>query len=805
MFDEADQQSPMDLSQARVKRRESPIPDATPPSRQQRRHAQRKGVDLDSEAMLDMHATLLSLYRRELDRQFENRAEQSIDEDFYDNIQYTEAESQELNDRGQMALVFNVISTSVNWVTGTEKRSRMDYKVLPRRKEDSKPAERKTALMKYLSDVNRSSFARSRAFEDAVKVGIGWLECGVEDGDGGDPVYDRYESWRNMLWDTAGTEKDLSDARYVSRSKWVDTDILSGIFKDRRQLIEESIDHENIYATGIEADGDETMDSFEIANDQSGLLREPIDGYHRPRCRVIEMWFRKPANTYKMIGGAFAGDMYDFSDAHDEEVRSGRARVERKAMMRMYVAIFTSKGLLYFGESPYRHNRYPFTPIWANRRGRDGMPYGMIRGLRDIQSDVNKRASKALAILSSNKVVMDEGALGEDMSIDEFAEEVSRPDAIIIKRAGKELKLNADRELAPAHLELMSRSISMIQQQSGVTDELMGRRSNATSGIAIQRRQDQGSTTTTNLFDNLRLANQVHGEKQLSLVEQFYTDKKQFRITSMRGTPEYVTLNSGLPEDDITRTKADYIISEADWHATMRQAAVESLLESIKVLPPQVALGILDLIVENMDLPNREEIVKRIRSATGLPDPDAEGPTPEQIAAEQAKQATQQMQNAAMQAELELKIANAKKAAAQAGLAEAQQRKLLADIKLTLANAVDMNADAQGKAIDTAIKMLTAAPAVPVADHLLNEAGFEGAPERQAQAHAAMVAMDEANQRRQQMQEQQMREQQAAQQNQQQQMPPQNGGAPGLGAGGPPPGVPPGATQSPPPPGAGPA
>ena len=63
---------------------------------------------------------------------------------------------------------------------------------------------------------------------------------------------------------------------------------------------------------------------------------------------------------------------------------------------------------------------------------------------------------------------MDEGAVDD---LDEFAEEVSRPDAIIVKKQGKELVINAERELAPAHLELMSRSISMIQTLSGVTDE----------------------------------------------------------------------------------------------------------------------------------------------------------------------------------------------------------------------------------------------------------------------------------------------------------------------------------------------
>jgi hypothetical protein len=799
MFDQNDAsaQSGLDMSQRQVKTRQSPLPaDAAPPvSRQVKRAGARelqkivKPSQLDSDDMLDQHSVLLGLYRRELDRQYENRRQQEIDEDYYDNIQWDEKDAAELRDRGQIPLVYNVISTALNWVTGTQKRSRMDYKVLPRRKEDGKSAEAKTGLLKYLSDVNRTPFARSKSFEDTAKVGVGWMECGVEDNDTGDPVYSRHESWRYMLWDSTAKEDDITDARYITRTKWVDTDILKAIFPKRGQLIDDSVDITQIYASGVEAEGDEAMDAWEIAAEQSGLLHEPINGVSRPRVRVIEMWFRRPTNHYKMVGGVFGGDIYDFSDAHDREVLSGRAQLVKKPGMRMYVALFTAIGFLFFGASPYRHNRFPFTPIWANRRGRDGMPYGMIRGLRDIQLDVNKRASKALFILSSNKVIMDEDALPDDVTIDEFAEEVARPDGIIRKKKGSEINLEVDRDLADAHLQLLSRSIAMIQQTSGITDELMGRHTNATSGIAIQRRQDQGSTTTTNLFDHMRFAMQVHGEKELSLVEQYYTEAKQFRITSVRGTPAYMQINTGLPKDDITRTKCDFIISEADFHATLRQAAAEQLLQAMQALAPaapQVALAMIDLIVENMDIPNRDEIVQRIRQATGLPDPDAEHPSPEQVQAAQQKQKQQQMNDAMGQAELATKMANAKLmgAKAQSAIADVTQRQ--AQIKLLLAQAVDAGADAMQKAIASALQVLGQPDVTTIADHLLTEMGWQGAGDQQQNAAALLAAID------QQRQQPQQPVQQAA---------PQNGAtSPGAANGiglPPPPPAPPGAMSAP--------
>ena len=129
--------------------------------------------ELDSEVTQELHSRLMGYYRQELDRQAQNRYEMAIDEDYYDNIQWDDESAAILRQRGQAPLVYNVISTSVRWVLGTERQAKADYKILPRRKEESDAAEKKTSLMKYLSDVNRLPFARARAFKDAVVTGLG--------------------------------------------------------------------------------------------------------------------------------------------------------------------------------------------------------------------------------------------------------------------------------------------------------------------------------------------------------------------------------------------------------------------------------------------------------------------------------------------------------------------------------------------------------------------------------------------------------------------------------------------------------
>ena len=676
---------------------------------------------LDSEKSLALHRMLLSLYRQELDRQSENRFQMAIDEDYYDNIQWSEAEAQELKGRGQAPIVYNVTATSINWVIGSEKRGRTDFKILPREKEDTKPAESKTKLLKYLSDVNRLPFQRSRAFEDAIKVGIGWLEDGAQEEDDGEPIYSRYESWRNILYDSASTELDFSDARYVFRSKWVDVDVAKALFQGREAQIEDAVVDASLYGSFDMVDGDVPMDYAEFDRSNYSVARTLVT-HKRRRVRLIECEYRAPERVQKLRGGPMNGDLYDETDPrHAEAVSMGLSRVVSKVMMRVRLAHMTVKDLLWEGPSPYRHNRFRFTPIWCYRRGRDNLPYGMIRGIRDIQDDVNKRASKALHILSSNKVIMDEGALPDGVTMDEFAEEVSRPDGIIVKRQGKELVLNAERDLAAPHIELMSRGINMIQQVGGVTDELLARNTNATSGIAIQRRQEQGSLATNKPFDNLRLACQMQGELQLSLVEQFVTDQKTIRITNERGTPEYVAINDGLPENDITRSKADFIISEAEWRASIRQASAEMLMEMIGKMPPQVGIMLLDLAVDAMDIPNRDEIAKRIRGVSGMKDPDQTEPTPEDIAKEQAQQKQAAAQEAMFMAELAAKQADAK-------AKEANALKAMAGAEREQGLAMLDRVTATQEAIMAAQAVVTMPTVARVADGILQEAGWKNVP-----------------------------------------------------------------------------
>lgn len=654
---------------------------------------------LDSEPMLELHRQLLGHYARELDLQAENRKQMAEDEAFYDGDQWTAEEIAILEERGQVPLVYNVTKTAVDWVLGSQRRQPLDYAILPRRKDGSSHAERKTELMKYLSDVNDAPMHVADAFAEQVKAGLSWLECGVRAG-AEEPLYERFESWRNILHDSSARDRDLEDGRYIFRTRWIDVDRARAMFPHRVGVLARCAETV-IGGAGLTSQGDMAMDQREAVHQWADVLLSSATEWAatRERVRLIEGWYRTPEETETIVGGDFTGEVYDpRSEGHNADLEEGRATLRSKVRERVRVGIFCEGGMLWEGPSPYRHNRLPFTPLWGNRRASNGLPYGLVRGIAPIQRDVNKRGSKMLFHLSAQRVIAEKGSVD---SVEALREESQRPDAVILyKRGCAPPSIAADYQIAAAHAEMMSRGIDLIQQTSGVTDENMGRATNATSGRAILARQEQGQLTTSGYYEALAYARKHHGEKILCNIEQFMDEERQFRVTGKTGQAEFVTINDANPDDDnhITRTKANFVVAERDYRSTERQATMQNLMENLtRIAPaaPELIPAILDIVVDVSDIPHREEIVKRIRAVTGQPDPDADPNVPDpQMEARKAA--------ADAQAALEARGAMAQIAGAEARAQETQARamKALADAGWSASRAAQYQSEAEQREVE---------------------------------------------------------------------------------------------------------
>lgn len=594
---------------------------------------------------------LLGWYYREREIQAENRLQMSIDADYYDGDQWDPADAATLEERGQVPLVFNEVAVMCDWLIGTERRSRVDWSVLPRTEDDVQLADVKTKVLKYVSDVNRATFNRSRAFEDAIKVGVGWLDDGVRNDPTKDIIYSKYEDWRNVLWDSMAMEQDLSDARYLFRTRWVDEDVAVTMYPERRDVLERSVLREQEFTAQQWAEDEFYFQGYTSERHTSGTSgsyvtggRGNIDSEPRRRVRLIECQFRMPVSVKVVTDGPFKGSFVEpWDQALMSAIDQAGGTIVDRVTMRMHIAVFTEGHLLAQGPMPMRHNSFSLTPIWCYRRGRDRMPYGVVRRVRDLQMDMNKRASKALFLLSTNQIFMEKGAVDDP---NEAREEVNQPDGTIIYKAGKKFEVHRDSEMAAGQVQMMTLDAQAIQKSAGISNENLGRQTNASSGEAIKARQMQGSVVTTQPFDNHRFAVQIQGEKQLSLVEQWYTQEKVIRLTGHKGQLEWVKVNQ--PEmqpdgsvrylNDITSSLADFIVSEQDYAGTLRQVMFESMNQLAGRLPPEVALRIMTLAMEYSDLPNNDSIADELRKLSGERDPN------KPMTPEEQQQVQQQMQ-----------------------------------------------------------------------------------------------------------------------------------------------------------------
>lgn len=667
----------------------------------------RPGVNPD-EAARERFNRRKDWFLAEAYRQAPNRVRMAKCESYYDSEQWTYEDAQILRDRGQDPIVYNEIKPTIDWLIGTERRARIDFVVMAEDEGDEADddAALKTKVLKYLDDTNQAAFERSWAAEDAFKAGIGWIEVGARREKGAAPVFVGAESWRNMLWDSIGSQRrDIQDGRFVFRIKVVDDDVALALFPDKREEISRCVQTGDVLQVFSEWMGGlgtliTGLDNFSPLSDPlDDVTARPVDMFNtRKRVMLLECWSKEPVQ---------------------------RKPGERGPLeFRMHVSIMTEFDTLLEAPSPYKHNRFPFIPVWAYRNRRTGLPYSPIWPLVGPQDGLNKRMSKSLFEANSNQVELEADAVDDEiMDINEIRAEYNDPNGMPVFRAGA-LQGNKVRQVQRGgamqqQLELGNVDRLTIRSMSGVNGDNRGENSNVTSGKAVLAKQDQGSLLTAELFDNLLYARKMEGDLTLSVVEQFMVEPRTIRVAEGIGKGERIKVNQpqadGSYLNDLTARRAHFVVGEQSWKQAYAEAAFESLLQVLSQLAtaaPQAVINLLDLVFDmHPTLPKKRAIVQRIRSINGQTDPDAKM-TPQEEAEQQQKQAI-------AQAQFELQMSQMK---AQVAEAQAKGQKLSADAMLTQITAIYEAAQAA--------QVLSALPTIaPIADELLRSVGMRDQPD----------------------------------------------------------------------------
>ncbi|EKN5122535.1 TPA: portal protein [Yersinia enterocolitica] len=605
---------------------------------------------------------------------------------YYDGDQLAPEVVAKLRERGQPLTQHNLIAPTIDGVLGMEAKTRTDLMVIADDPNEEMEVMAEAVNAEFadacrLSGLNK---ARSDAYAEQIKAGLSWVEVRRNS----DPFDNKFKVstvHRNeVFWDWFSREADLSDCRWLMRKRWLDVDEVKGTFPDKSQIIDYSLNEWKGFVDTELAAGQES-DLMSAYEEYQSWSRESTEWVSSNRKRVLlqVIYYRtfQRLPILQLSNGRVVE--YDKNNVmHAVAVATDRVQVTMARVSRIRESWFVGPHFIIDRPCTAPQGMFPLIPFWGYRKDKTGAPYGLACRAIPAQDEVNFRRIKLTWLLQAKRVIKDADAT--NMTDKQLAEEIERPDGVINlnpNRANKTtaadaLNIQQDFQVAQQQFQVMQESMKLIQDGLGVYSAFLGQDSNASSGVAISNLVEQGATTLAEINDNYQFACQQVGQLLLCYLLEELTKRRNYPVVINRDDPrkrKEVVLNAaeeaGRMNNDVSRLRAHIALAPIQQTPAYKSQLAQRLSEVIVGLPPQIQVSVLDMWVELLDLPNKQEFVERIRGALGTPKSPDEMTPEEQQAAQQEQQLQQQQQELAMRelaAKVERLEAEAKRINAQA-------------------------------------------------------------------------------------------------------------------------------------------
>lgn len=630
-----------------------------------------------------------------------------------------------MEERGQAPIIDNQIQPTINSVLGMQAKSRLQTVVKPEAGEtNTDVAEALSITMRHVAETCRADRAKSDAYAEQIKVGIGWVEVSRNTNPfESDYRYDNVHR-REIYWDWRAKKHDLSDARYLVRRKWADEDVLLGTFPEHADFIKHALSGRASW--DLELASANLMTRGEDSDTSSGFTTS-IEQYEwmnttRKRLCVYEVWYRVKVQGYVVkLPNKRVVEFNQEYPQHQQAFYAGLITPKKASFDRIRCAFWLGPKLIGDYASPYQHKHFPYVPFFGFREDRTNIPYGLIRSMMSPQDEINARKSKMMWLLSAKRVQATENAVADH---NVAAEEVARPDGYIIvsNQPGESFKVEENGPMAAQQFQVMQEAKESIQTAVGVHNATLGRDSGATSGLAINSLVEQDSITLAEINDNFNMSARQADELLLSLIIEDLsdTDNEVVTVEDDFGDKRDIVLNqktmdeNGQPViiNDVTKVNVAVVLADTPTTPTFRNQQLNQLSEVVKSLPGQVQMMLMPFMVEATDLPKRKEMADVIRKGLGQSEP---GDDPEKQAMQQKIQE--------LQAELEKREPQV--------ITDATVEKIKAETELLKARAIEVNSTALYSNMQTAQAVAANPLIVPIADQAAASCGFvdkDGSP-----------------------------------------------------------------------------
>ncbi len=579
------------------------------------------------------------------------------DSELYDGEILTRADIKKAVQAGIDPVMINRIFPTVNMILGSESINRFDVVAKARTTKDSEISQTMTEAIRFVMDQNDGRYLVSEAFKNQVIPGFGALAVVPNH----DPRFEKIRlehwDWKETFWDPfASPWLDPLRCRYVFRQKWCDLEDLITAFPSKKKELREVFDE----YTGYTSTGDYNMWADDEANlveeQKRTLIGSDWADSKRRRVRPVEMFFPK------LETGMFAtfadGRVIEATEAMDPrdlfQLFNAAQEVVQATVKRMYACTFLGQLTLQEpARTPFNHDYYPVVPF-VGYLDRFNSPFGVPRQVRGQSEEVTRRRSMALALLKSKRVRASDKC-GDPEKLQQLYQEANKLDGFMVvpDEHFDKFIIEDDIQLADAHVRFLEHAEKEIGEISGANDPSMGYRSNVKSGVALEKEKQSSAVVLSSVFDNLRRSTRILGTLCRSAIQSSWTGEKILRITDrLTGAEKFVELNkriadeSGIRiENNVTQGRFDIVVSEAPATDTVREQNLNLIIEWVKKSPPQIIPHLMHLAFEMSNLPNKEQLLARIKPVLGV------NPAEEEMTTEERKQMVVQELEAQKQAQ----------------------------------------------------------------------------------------------------------------------------------------------------------
>lgn len=514
------------------------------------------------------------------------------------------------------ALVINRMPQFERQVTNEQRQSKPAIQVSPVDSAgDKDTAEVLQGLIRHIEYDSGADVAYDTALTSAVRGGFGFLRLVSE--------YESESSFEQTLkikrvrdpfsvyLDPSAQEQDGSDANFAFV---VDDGISKEQFKE------------------------EYPDCEPVAGGWGS--RANIGGH---ACQVVEYFYRERERDelvrLKLADGSTL-DLFASDPVGSPELLEGAQEIDRRPTHRIRVRWAKIAGSTVIAETEFPSKWIPVVPVLGDELwvGGKRILEGIIRNAKDPQRMYNywsTAITEAIALAPKAPFIGAEGQFAGHEK--EWAAAASRNVATLSYKPvtiGGQMAPPPQRNAYEAPIAGMTQAMMFasddMKATTGVYDASLGNRSNETTGVAIQARQNQSQTSTLHFSDNLARALRHLGRILIDAIPRVYDGERMLRILGEDQTEKMVGINGAkAPQQEKTFAlgtgRYDVTVAMGPSYTSRRQESAASQMEFIRVYP-QAAAVVGDLLAENMDWPGATKIAERLKKMLppGLAEPDPE-------------------------------------------------------------------------------------------------------------------------------------------------------------------------------------